>query len=292
MSFPLMLVLGMTLGLLTGGPPPGYATPVAQVGLFAAMTLALGQIRFVGIRLPEEGRAFLRALIANYVVLTATILALGWLQRDTAWWPGWVVMASAPSAIAVVPVSRALRGDVRSAAVSTALLYVSALILMPLITLTFSGRSVDVTSLTFQTLLLVALPVALIPACNRLPITGDQRTVAVNLAFAVLVFAITGPNRLVFLEEPGLVAIAVAISVARTFGIGIAILRVSPPSLDEAARRNIVLFGSFKNLGLSALLAFAAFGPAAALPAIIAIFLEIAWLAALPFVADAIPRKH
>lgn len=282
-----MLVVGMVAGLLTGGPPGEYATPVAQVGLFAAMTLALGQIQFAGVRLKDEARAFGRALVANYVILTAGILLLGWIQRDTTWWPGWVVMASAPSAIAVVPASRALRGDVRSAAISTALLYASALVLMPIVTLAFAGRSMDVGALVVQTLLLVALPVAFIPVCNRLPISDDQRTVAVNVAFAVLVFSITGPNRLVFLEAPAAVAVAVGISVVRTFGIGLALLRASPRSLNDGERRNVVLFGSFKNLGLSALLAFAAFGPAAAVPSIIALFLEIGWLAALPAAMDA-----
>jgi predicted Na+-dependent transporter len=45
----------------------------------------------------------------------------------------------------------------------------------------------------------------------------------------------------------------------------------------------LTAFGSFKNLSLTVVLAFAVFGPIATLPSIVSLVCEILWLAALPF---------
>src|SRR5207302_9060263 len=45
----------------------------------------------------------------------------------------------------------------------------------------------------------------------------------------------------------------------------------------------LTVFASFKNLGLTVVLAFAVFGPVATLPSIVSFVCEILWLATLPF---------
>src|SRR2546427_687146 len=49
-----------------------------------------------------------------------------------------------------------------------------------------------------------------------------------------------------------------------------------------AERVAVTAFSSFKNLGLTVVLAFAVFGPVATLPSIVSLVFEILWLAALP----------
>ena len=116
-----MVVTGLVLGLLTGGSPVA-PQEVSTLFLVVAMTLALTEIRVEGLRFRTELRAFSVASFWNYGVLTGLVLVFALLTPDPDLRAGWVVMAAVPSAIAVIPLTSILRGNVRSALVSTALL--------------------------------------------------------------------------------------------------------------------------------------------------------------------------
>ena len=55
-------------------------------------------------------------------------------------------------------------------------------------------------------------------------------------------------------------------------------------AIEKIDRPAVTTFGSFKNLGLTVVLAFAIFGQTATLPSIVSLVFEILWLGALPFV--------
>lgn len=275
-----MVVSGLVLGLLTGGSP--YSPrEIATIALIVAMTLALAEIRLKGVSPKTEVRAFSHALIWNYVVLAGIILVIAWLTADRDLRSGWVVMAAVPSAIAVIPLTSIFRGNVRSALISSALLYVAALGLVPAITLAFGGFAVPPSEIALQTLLQIGVPLLASRAIVRVRAIERWRPVGVNLSFFVLVTMVAGANRNAF-ADLGLVLGLSGAALARTFGIGLAVL-----ALASVARRNRddriawTLFASFKNLGLCALLALSLFGFRAAIPAIVTLFFEIVWLVSL-----------
>lgn len=277
-NFAFMVTLGAVLGALTGGVP-AYAKEVSTASLIFAMTFSLTEVRFRGLSPRDEVRGFGRAFFWNYVVLSGLILGLSFLYQDDAIRGGWVVMAAGPSAVAVIPLTATYRGNTRTALVSTALLYLAALGLYPLVTLAFAGQAVDVTELGVQTLLQIALPLIISRPLSKSGAIGRHRRLIVNVSFLVLVFAITGSNRSVFYQEPGLIAALAGGAFVRTWVAGLAVFVISGRMGSSREQRvSDTLFASLKNLALAALLALALFGPLAALPAIVSLFLEIAWL--------------
>lgn len=273
-----MVGLGAVLGAFTGGVP-AYAREVSTIALLLAMTFSLTEVRFSGLTPRTEARAFGRAFGWNYVVLTGLILVLSTFYSDPSIRSGWVVMAALPSAVAVIPLTAAFRGNVRSSLVSTAFLYVAALAVYPSIVLAFAGQAVDLRDLAIQILIQIALPLAISrPLAGRDAVT-KHRSILVNASFFTLVFALVGANRAVFVQDSALIATLAAGGFLRTWGIGTLVYVLSPRlGGDPAERVSDTLFASLKNLGLAALLAFSLFGATAALPAIVSLFFEISWL--------------
>jgi len=278
-NFAFMVSLGAVLGVLTGGVPTAYARDVSTAALIFAMTFSLTEVRFRGLSPRKEARAFGRAFLWNYGALSGIILGLALLFPAGPIRGGWVVMAAGPSAVAVIPLTATFRGNTRTALVSTALLYVAALGLYPAVTLAFAGQGVNVQQLGLQLLLQIALPLLASRFLSRSDALARRRPLIVNASFFVLVFALTGANRDVFVQDLGLIGALAAVAFVRTWGIGMAAYAVSRRlGADRSQIVSDTLFASLKNLALAALLAFSLFGPLAALPAIVSLFLEIAWL--------------
>ncbi len=271
-----MVGTGAVLGALTGGFPEPYARPVSTAALVVAMTFALTEVRFGGLSPREEARAFGRAFFWNYVVLSGIILVLAAFYAQPDVRNGWIVMAAGPSAVAVIPLTSLFRGNTRTALVSTALLYVAALALYPAITLGFAGQAVDIRDLGLQIAIQIALPLLASRPLARSERLARNRPLVVNSSFLVLVFALTGANRQVFVEDLALVGAIAAGAFARTWVLGLAVFLLPGRSRDQ--RVSDTLFASLKNLALAALIAYSLFSPTAALPAIISLFFEIAWL--------------
>src|SRR5512137_1653072 len=167
-SYSIMMVLGLLLGLLTGGSP-WYTKEISMASLAILMTLSLST---VNLREAKGGRHYTHAALSlalNYVFLTAVILLVGRLLWDNIW-PGWVLMAAAPSAISVVPFTGVLGGKTTMALFSTTVNYIVALVLMPVLTLVLIGNAVSATSLIYSLLLLIVLPMAASRAVARLSI--------------------------------------------------------------------------------------------------------------------------
>lgn len=190
-----------------------------------------------------------------------------------------MLMAAAPSAVSVVPFTTIMGGKTSKALFSTSVNYVVALGLMPLISLALIGSAVSVDSLVLSLLLLIVLPMALSRAVAKARMEKRRMSVVMNIAFAVLIFAVAGSNREAFFEEPWIVLAVSAASLIRTFGTGLGteyVLRARRvPKQDRIPH---VMFASYKNLGLTATLAIALFEPVVAVPATICIVFEVAWV--------------
>ncbi|MBN1677646.1 MAG: bile acid:sodium symporter [Candidatus Thermoplasmatota archaeon] len=276
-SYSAMMVLGLVIGLVTGGLP-AYTKEVSMASLAILMTLSLSTVRIGDARGREHVDHSLKALIINYGFLTALILLIGAFFEDEYWW-GWVLMAAAPSAISVVPFTTILGGKTSKALFSTSVNYLAALVLMPVITLLLIGSAVSSTSLVTSILLLIVLPMAASRAVMRLRLSRPLNTSLTNICFAVLIFAVTGANRDAFVGEPMLVVAISAACVLRTFGTGLGTEWLTRRlRMPKEERITYVLFASYKNLGLTATLAIALFEPLVAVPATICIVFEVVWV--------------
>ena len=276
-SYSAMMALGLVLGILSGGFPV-LTKEVSMASLAVLMTLSLSNVRLGEARNREHVKDAAVALAINYGMLTAVILLLGSLFPDDLWW-GWVLMAAAPSAVSVVPFTTIMGGKTSKALFSTSVNYVVALGLMPLITLALIGSAVSVESLVTSLLLLIVLPMALSRGMTRVRMDKRTMSVAMNISFAVLIFAVAGSNRDAFFGDLWIVLAVSVACVLRTFGTGLGtefLLRArGVPKEDRVPH---VLFASYKNLGLTATLAIALFEPIVAVPATICIVFEVVWV--------------
>jgi len=278
-----MVTAGLVVGLATGGFPPDATKPVQQSMLILVMAFSLTEISFRGLSPRAELRSVGLAFVMSYAVLGGLVLLYAVLSPDPGIRSGWVIMAAVPPAVAVVPVTSFLKGDVRRSLISEAVLYLLGLITVPGLSLLFLGETVPVTDLVLQTVLLIGVPIVLSRPLRRWKAIDEARPTAVSMGFFVLAFAIAGSTRDTLLGRPDLVGGLAGLSFLRTFGLGLVILAVARVlAISREERIAAVTFAGFKNLGLTVVLAFTFFGPLASLPSLVCLIFEILWLGTLP----------
>jgi BASS family bile acid:Na+ symporter len=279
-----MVAAGLVVGLATGGFPAAYSKTVQQVMLILAMGFSLTEISFRGISPKGEARGVALAFAMSYGVLGGLLVLTGLLASEPQIRSGWILMAAVPPAVAVVPITSLLRGDVRRSLISDAVLYLLGLATVPGLSLLFLGASVPVGDLLIQTVLLIGLPILASRPLRMWPRIHEVRPTAVSLSFFFLVVAIAGSTRDSLLGRPDLLLGLSALAILRTFGLGLLLFGIG--LLSAWSRENriaAIVFAGFKNLGLTTVLAFSFFGPLASLPSIVSLIFEILWMSSLPF---------
>lgn len=283
-NFPFMVGAGLVIGLATGGFPPEISGLVQQGALIVAMAFSLTEISFRSVSPGAELRGLALATAMSYGVLGTLVIAFGLLDPDPQIRSGWVLMGAVPPAIAVVPITSLLRGNVRRALLSDAVLYFAGLAAVPGLTLLFLREIVPVQTLALQTFLLIGVPIVVSRLLRAWKPVDEARPVAVCVSFFVLVLAIAGSTRSTLLGSPSVAAGLSLLAFVRTFGLGLLIFAVTRLlGTPRETRIAAITFGGFKNLGLTVVLAFTVFGPLASLPAITALIFETVWMSLLPF---------
>jgi len=277
----LIFLIAFLLGLLLGD----YALPLKSFilpALVLIMSLSTTQITLSElIHFKNYFRDILFVFLINYIFLSGIILlANQLLVKDHDLYVGFVVMAAIPSAVAVLPFTYLLRGEMMVSLVGSASLYLLALGMAPLI----SFYLLDVSRIEPLKLISILIQMILIPffvsrgllkwkAFHRVK---ESTGILVNLAFFLIIFTVIGMNRSTFLSHFDILILVSFIAFLRTFVSGHLINLFSKlAGVDRERRMSYVLFGSFKNLGLAAAIAIVFFNERAAIPAAVTIPFEI-----------------
>jgi BASS family bile acid:Na+ symporter len=276
-----MLAAAFVVAVLFGGFPEVLGVKNSNISLLSLgimMSLSLISLQFRGLDVRAHRGAMFRAFVLSFVVSSGVTIALAHLfQGDLR--DGWIMVAAVPSAVSVIPFTYMLRGRLEATLVSSAALYMVALLLTPLITLLFLGQAVSPTTVLWYVAVLILLPTVISRFLRPLNMKDETRHIIINIAFAALVITVVGTNRGVFLGEPLVLISLLIVALARTFGVGIA--------YDVVARRCGVareqrvpelLFATYKNTGMAAAMSMVLLGPAAAVPAAVLMSAEIPWL--------------
>ncbi len=272
-SLTLYITTAMILALLTGGFP-SHSSTIATIALILAMTFSAANIPFKIEK--KDTKELFFAFLLNYVVLSAIILAMGLATKK--YWEGFVVMAFAPPAIAVVPLSAILGGDKKQSLFSVLFLYVAAIFLLPLMLFVILGEEVNSLMLIKNILLLIALPL-LLSRLIKGRIDGWSIKMMTNICFFFIVFSIVGKNRGFLFEDATTILLISAMMMVRTIGTGGIIKKISEwKGVRKENSINYALFASFKNEGLVMILASSLFGYEAAIPAMIALIFELIFI--------------
>jgi BASS family bile acid:Na+ symporter len=270
-----ILSLAMALGLLLGQGAQWTQRLVIPLLAFVMMMSTLG-VRGELFRSP---RAWLRPLLGgvamNYVLLGSLILLLsGLLPLEEHLRTGFVVLASVPPAVGVIPFTGFLEGDVEFSFMATLGCYLGAFVATPLLfsTLLGFGGGLQVSLLTTMVEVII-LPLILSRALVRTGVASRMNALRgplTNWSFFLIVYTVVGLNREVFLSRPLSLAPAAAITVTTTLLLGYAVeragglLRIEPGKVTS-----LVLLGTSKNAGFAAGLALTLFGRQAAIPSAI-----------------------
>ena len=229
----------------------------------------------------------LAGILMTYVILSGAILLLSALLIDDKnLWIGFVLIAAVPPAVAVIPFTAMLEGNVSSTLSGTVASYLAALLIMPLMFWIFIGTGfADPYKLVRIMLLLIVLPLILsrlILYFNWQDRIAPVRGSLTNWGFFIVLYSIIGVNRdLIFIKPLTIIPVA-GIAFATTFVLGWIIQKIGVLfNVDKENIVSLVLQGTLKNQGISGGLAIALFAKEAAVPsAVYSIFmiLYIMWL--------------
>jgi BASS family bile acid:Na+ symporter len=277
----LVFLSAFLLGLFGGGYASslkGYILPA----LVFIMTLSTTQITLSELtHFRNYFRDILFVFVINYIFLSGLILLANYLLiRDHDLYVGFVVMAAIPPAVAVLPFTYLLRGEMMVSLIGAASLYLLALGVAPFISIQF----LDVGEIDPLKLFSVLIQLILIPfVASRLLLkwkffhrVKGNMNIFVNLGFFVVIYIVIGMNRSTFLSHFEILVLVSSIAFLRTFVSGHLVDLCSRlMGIDRERRMSYVLFGSFKNLGVAASIAIILFNERAAIPSAVTIPFEL-----------------
>jgi bile acid:Na+ symporter, BASS family len=231
----------------------------------------------------------LLGIIMCYFILGNLIIGLAALIiNDEMIWTGFVLLASVPPAIAVIPFSVFLHGDAPLSLIGTAGAYLGALIIMPLIALGLLGTAeLDPFKLLMIILELIVLPLLvsrwLIQKGIREKIEPYRGTIT-NWSFFVVIYTLIALNRNLIFSQTMLLLPILSISIVTMFILGFLIDWVTNLlHIPKETRTSLVLLGTLKNQGLAGGLALTLFSQEAALPSAISTMVMIIYVIWLDF---------
>ena len=282
-----IFLLAITFGLALPGPS-AWTKLVMMPALALVMTLATINVSndyFLkprAILLPS-----LAGIVMTYLVLGGVILAISaCLITDRNLWIGFVLIAAVPPAVAVIPFTVILEGNVPYTLSGTVASYLAALLIMPLMFWIFIGTGFsDPYKLVWIMLLLIVLPLILsriILYFNWQDRIAPVRGLMTDWGFFIVLYSIIGVNRDLIFSEPLTILPIAGVVIVTTFILGFAIEKAGVFfKMDRKNMVSLVLLGTLKNQAIAGGLAIALFEEEAALPsAVYSVFmiLYIMWL--------------
>jgi len=273
--------IAFLLGLIFGdyaSPLKGYILPALVLIMSLSTTrITLSEL----IHIKNYLRDILFVFLINYIFLSGLILLANHiLVKDHDLYVGFVVMAAIPSAVAIIPFTYLLKGEMTVSLIGSAGLYLLALGMAPLISfqLLDMGR-IEPLKLISALTQLILIPFFVSRGLLKWRIfhrIKENTNHLINCAFFLVIFTVIGINRSTFLGHFDILLLVSLIAFLRTFVSGHLIYFVSKiTGTDRQRRMSYVLFGSFKNLGLAAAIAIVLFNERAAIPAAVTIPFEI-----------------
>ncbi len=268
-----ILILAIIVGLLV---PDGaeYTEPAMVPLLGLIMTLSILEVSlqvFLDFRRVVAPIAV--GLFLNYVVLGGTLIGLSWvLVQDPDIHTGFVLVAAVPPAVAVIPFTFQLGGNMRLSLVGDVAAYLAALAITPLISVLFLGSNfIELDRLLILLGELILLPIVLsrfIRKSRVMSTVDTWRGPVVNWSFFVIFYTIFGLNRDTFLNEPDTVLVSLAIAFVSTFVMAELIERGARiGGVVREDRISYALLGTRKTYALAGAIALVFFGTKAAMPA-------------------------
>ena len=271
-----IFIFALALGLSwDGGVALGRHAIIPALGLI--MTLSLLDVSGDAFRSPRQAAiTFFKGIGLSFGILTGFLLATSHIIiADPDLRIGFIMAASVPPAIAIVPFTGIIGGDRSFSLLGVIGGFLAALFLTPSINLLFIGSDfIRISDILPIVIYLIVLPLV-ISRIRFLSRIEKMRGTLINWVFFVVFYTMVGANRGVILHDPLFILPSIAIAFGSTFILGAAIsFFCRRIGIKEGRTSSVVLLGTLKNYGLSAGLSLSLFGDRAAIPsAVLTVFL-------------------
>jgi len=284
-----ILTLAVILGLSFNQGAPWIKQTVTPI-LGVVMTLSLLSIstgifkEFWNLLMPMALAIFL-----SFVVLGGTFIGLSTLIiHDRELWTGFVLIASVPPAVAVIPYTHHLGGNTSLSLIGSVAAYLSALLFTPLLSISLLGtnfvKPIKLLIILAELIIAPLIVSRILRLSSLLPALEKHRGIAVNWGFFLVVYTIIGLNRDAFLGQPLTLLRVSAIAFTTTFILAYLINYVAKLlGVSKPDRLSLILLGTRKNYGLAAAVSLTFFGSRAAIPTAVAMAFAIAQFIFLTF---------
>ncbi|MDZ4247184.1 MAG: hypothetical protein U1D67_08710 [Dehalococcoidia bacterium] len=206
-----ILITSVVLGL-TAGRFASLTQPLILPVMALVMTLSTASVTTRDLKSlkTNPGPILVSLVLGSFVTSGIIILLANWLIDDREMWTGFILIAAVPPAVAVVPYTFILGGDMCLSLLGMIAGYLAALVLTPAIIVLFLGvDSFNPVQLVVMLLELIVIPLV---ASRILLVTGINsriekwRGTIINWSFFIVLFTIIGLNRQVFfsaVRRPG-----------------------------------------------------------------------------------------
>jgi BASS family bile acid:Na+ symporter len=229
----------------------------------------------------------IRGIVMSYLFLGNLIIFTGiFFDLDVQFWIGMVLIAAAPPAIAMIPLSHSFKADATSSIAGLAGAYLGALLIAPLIVLGF----VKDIPLNYAGIILLVFELIFLPlAISRIIVEKEWDKIAkpyegiiIDICFFIVFYTITASNRDILADWSSDLSSVVIIAFVIIFFAALIILKAG--IFFHTAGNKItplLLLGTMKNYALAGGIALIIFDRQAALPALIFAavnFIYVNWL--------------
>ena len=284
-----LLNLSILVALPAGQAAP-WLEPLVLPALCLVMTLALLEVSGASFR---SARGLVLPVLAglglNFGINGGLVLGLSaLLSPGEAIFTGFVLIAAAPPAVAVVPFTGLLHGDRAFAFLGTIGCYLGALAITPLMAVGLLGTSfIHPFKIFWILVVLIVLPLLIsrvLRWANLVDRLEPVRGAFTNWSFALITYTIVGLNRDLFLHQPLTLLSPMAIALISTFGLGWAINGAARLlGLGREITVSLVMLGTLKNAALAGGLALSLFNKQTAVPATVSSIFLIVYFIWLSF---------
>lgn len=216
------------------------------------------------------------ALFFNFFVLGSLFLLLSyWLLPQREIWLGFVLLATAPPGIAIIPFTHIIKGDTHLSLLGTFGAYLVSLFLTPVLVFLLTGGTILSPIRLLTTMIqLILIPLILSQMIQRRGLVhyiAPYRGTIINWGFFLVIFSVVGLNRDVFLGEPLLLGKIAAITFFSTFVLHqLIILWGQWRGRDKEEIRSLALFSTLKNTGFASAIALTLFNEVTSVPGAVA----------------------
>lgn len=282
-----ILILALFFGIALGEFAK-YSKQLTLPALALIMTVSLTQIPSdLLFPFKKLGRPMLIATFLSYSIFSPVMLIMAWwLMPDNDLWIGFVIVASVPPGVAVIPFTYILSGDTTFALIGTVGAYLASMVITPAMAILLIGKKFLSTLKLFSILVqLIVIPFFLSRFLIRFQLARKiekWRGTIINWGFFIIVFTVVGLNREIFISQPQVLGLTSAVAIVSIFILGYFVdLIFKMAGVKKAARISFILMSTVKNSGLAAATALALFNDRASVPgAVVSAFniLYLVWL--------------